>query len=91
MAMESGGANTLEVRAACLRAARAAAGMMQDEAARKAGIAANTLLDAEMGRRISGKTWRALQFCYEKNGVRIEEQKVIITAVIVSSEPPTRG
>lgn len=59
------------LRAGLLRAARAAAGIQQVDAAAGAGIAENTLIDAEHGRRCSDRTFRRLAEVYRRRGVEI--------------------
>lgn len=64
--------DTVALRASLLRAARAAVGLQQLEACGRAGIAENTLLDAEAARRVSDRTWNALREVYGQAGVKIE-------------------
>jgi len=74
------------MKSRCLRAARALIGEEQAAAAAGAGLAWNTLVAAERGKRISERTWTTMLAFYESRGVFVKEasRKLVLSVELTN-------
>ena len=73
----------IETKSKILKALRAMSGKTQREIANAAGIATNSVVDAEMGVRCTNRTWEKVLAVFGEEGYRVDTV-MGLTAIILT-------